>query len=808
VLDIIAGFLVCITVLARPLLPGLAAEFWHKTFFIVAPVLALVLLQLRRAYDREFVLVRSGPDLPLGVWFVAMCLATALAVYRRPGVEFLVEFFSLATVMVVICNHPQRQALAKTVLGCLVATVVITCVYGFYQREVVWGRINEIVETTPDDQLARILARDFKVMMSPGREMLEAFKARARERDVYSTFLLANTFAGFLVLLLPVLAGVALAGIRKALAARRGWLSASSAVAVVVIAFTALLLTHSGGGILAGLFALAAFAALAATLGRPGRYRVVLWVLVGMVAAAAVFVPAVAGSIPMTHGPLDSLAVRAGFWQGAFRIWRAAPILGRGLGSFSDYYFQVKAPGAFETKMAHGIFFKMLAEGGILCFAAFVWFLGACSFKASRVPEWSDASTDSGGTDVVTASSRGDAGGKVWFWTGVSALVVVVLVLSRVLRVFPWFDSQHPDSALPIWLALAGIVGFALARKLTLASRFVSVGIVAGVLGLVLHGSVDFDLSAPGILAALFALLGCQFALQPDVLAETRKALSAKGAVLLGAVFLAGFFVFSQVVKPLSISNISFNVANMKVQNDIGKAIAVLRNPSAGRDQWALVAAAARGESKPSTAAAPAVEALLDDIENLRDAASSDPRYIEPQLALGDLWRRLLVGALGVRGHSAVSTDILAAAETAYTEALSINPRSGKAGSALVGLYDQTAKAVPGEAGYLDKAIDYARTALELYPTLPAANLALGGLLFRRYRAVGDQTDSQEARKHIKEALRLTTDCVRELHVKLTSEQKKSARDMLRALRRKPAVPAESEDDVGANDDDSVRAPK
>jgi len=810
-IDVFVGFLVCAVVVARPLFPGvagvgLADDFWQRTFFIVAAMLGLVLVGLRRAYEREFVLVRSGLDVPLAAWFFAMCAATALALHRRPGVEFLVEFLSLALVMVLIYSHPQRRPLARTVLRCLVATVVVTCVYGFYDYAYGWNERARYVESMSRGDLGRAFAGATGAMVSSDDAMLDNFLTRARGRDVFSTFLLANTFAGFLVLVVPVLLAIALSGLNSVHArlrapptgsdsagdssggtsptgvwARHVWPAAGLVFALAGVG--ALLLTRSKGGIVAGIFALATLAVLAATLGRPKRYRIVLWVSAGMVAAAAVFVPIVAGSVSTDGGPLDSLAVRAGFWQGASRVWRGAPILGRGLGSFKDYYYEVKAPWAHEVVMPHSIFFKMLAEGGLLSLAAFVWFLAAYVHRATRVAEYAE-SAESPSRAFREDSASGDAGGRRWLWVGIAAFVAVALLLSRVLRVFPWFNNLKPYSTLPIWLAVVWVVAYALAGKLPLGSRLAAVGTTAGFLGVVLHSAVDFDLSSPGILGTMFALLGCQFALQSDELAETRKALSARGAVVVGAAFLAAFFVFSQVLKPLAVSNIAFKVGNARVQASLGKARAVLGDPSAGPSQWALVAQAARGEQPDTSRAAPGVAALLADITSLRESARHDPHYIEPHLALALVWRTLLAGALAAEGPSPLSDDLLAACERSYEKALAVNPRSGKAVAGLSALYGDVLRVASSERlHYLDKAIDYAARVLELYPTFPRANLTLGDLLVERYEATGDGADAREAGKYLKSALKLTSDLVREQHVKLTAGQKERARERLRFLR-------------------------
>jgi len=162
------------------------------------------------------------------------------------------------------------------------------------------------------------------------------------------TFIVPGEFAGYLLLLVPTGAGVALCTRRRALRVL--------AIAAVIAGLLALALTYSR----AGWLGLAAGTAFALAMARHGiRVRV----LVGLSAAAgAIAIVSYTGH----HNPSENFT-RLGIWWAGLRTVELFPLTGVGPGSFRHIYPFLRPPSAVPTAFhAHSYTLTALAETGII----------------------------------------------------------------------------------------------------------------------------------------------------------------------------------------------------------------------------------------------------------------------------------------------------------------------------------------------------------------------------------------------------------------------------------------------------------
>ena len=182
-----------------------------------------------------------------------------------------------------------------------------------------------------------------------------------------ATFIVPGEFAGYLLMLVPVAAGVALASKRPWLRAL-AWTAAGAGLA-------ALAATYSRAG-LAGLVAGGLFAAAA---GR--RTRVGALVGIGVFAAVA----AVAFSYDAHHNPADDYS-RLSIWRTGLRVVELFGLTGVGPGAFRHLYPLLRPPNGEPSAFhAHSYLLTSAAETGLLGMTtlAFMWWSFGRAFAAA-----------------------------------------------------------------------------------------------------------------------------------------------------------------------------------------------------------------------------------------------------------------------------------------------------------------------------------------------------------------------------------------------------------------------------------------
>jgi O-antigen ligase len=190
------------------------------------------------------------------------------------------------------------------------------------------------------------------------------------------TFYAPNQYAGYVLLLVPIVTVLALTSSGRVMSAAWGFFA--------VYAYTAILLSGSRGGQVAALVGLAACVILTSRNGlRKTLVRAALLIL-GIAAFQAFITSAIffhPTARPGASPPISirgkapagsSLSMRAHWAQGAVKIWLAHPITGSGLGTFGDKFSRIQHPKWQWSRYAHNQYAEALAEGGTLFGAAMI----------------------------------------------------------------------------------------------------------------------------------------------------------------------------------------------------------------------------------------------------------------------------------------------------------------------------------------------------------------------------------------------------------------------------------------------------
>ena len=196
------------------------------------------------------------------------------------------------------------------------------------------------------------------------------------------SFSIPNSFAGFLLLLLPAVAALTLR--RRAAATERIWWGW-----VGLVFSLGLVLTLSRGAGLALALALPVWPLLAARGGWRRRAGLALGVFLVLAAIGV----AVVTKYPPARERFARLVADSGevtrphLWRGAWRLWRDAPVFGTGSGSY-NVLFEKYRPERFrdEPMWAHNEYLNTLSDYGAVGFLLFFGAVGAIAVRCARPP--------------------------------------------------------------------------------------------------------------------------------------------------------------------------------------------------------------------------------------------------------------------------------------------------------------------------------------------------------------------------------------------------------------------------------------
>jgi tetratricopeptide (TPR) repeat protein len=291
------------------------------------------------------------------------------------------------------------------------------------------------------------------------------------------------------------------------------WHIITSAIITVAI-LAGLFLTRSKGAIAAFVLAVILFAAII-FLGRQlYNHRKKMVIILILLAAAAAFAII---SYGLSHNRLpggNSMLVRWQYWRAAADIYKDYPLTGVGPGNFANAFFHHKPPESIESVSdPHNFLLSILVQYGPAGLVAFLLIIGVPLYKIARVPVLPLA---------LESGEERRKFNKVYIALAVAAVLLVVRPFASPLSVKT--SSEWVASSIFIYVipAAAFLIGFMLItsgpqeniifqRKEGQANYpYVTVAaLFSSVIGLLIHNLADFAIFEPGVLTALFCVLGC-----------------------------------------------------------------------------------------------------------------------------------------------------------------------------------------------------------------------------------------------------------------------------------------------------------
>jgi putative inorganic carbon (HCO3(-)) transporter len=283
------------------------------------------------------------------------CAVAAVSAFFNPltldAQRELMRLASYACLYYVVTDWLQNYQETRALLKVLMASTIMVALFGFYQA--ISGGYTLLYD-----------------ILYPVQE--EISQIPAWEGRITSFLEHYNGLAGYLNLVTPFCLVFALRG-KDPMLRRLSWWC-------LALASLVLLLTQSRGGLLAYAAVLLVSAWFFAP-DRKARIRGVAIVLVACVLAAVV-----AGLFFQRLTEIDDFTTvsRLAIWGGAFTVFAHSPVLGTGFGNLRALMGGLLSLPDGWTGDAHNLYLELLAETGIVGFAAFAFLIGVAMRRAMR----------------------------------------------------------------------------------------------------------------------------------------------------------------------------------------------------------------------------------------------------------------------------------------------------------------------------------------------------------------------------------------------------------------------------------------
>ncbi len=460
------------------------------------------------------------------------------AVDRRPAINMAWEWIALGLAYLLVRNLPRTRNESSTLAGVLVATAFAVSCYGLYQNGVELPMLQAAFQRNPQ-QFLRALD------IEPGSRGEEMLRNRLLfSNELFSTFALPNSLAGFIVGPLALALAVSLRNLVRRDGPGSRWSALAMAAPVILVLLVSLILTKSRSAWVGLLVAMIYWAWHARR-----HLSVRVLVATGMCGLAVVTALVLAG---LATGRLDrevvtqstmSLRYRWEYWQGAWGVISGgatdlmtilrSPILwwGVGPGNFGGHYLKYKLPEASEEiQDPHNLFLEVWSTAGVWAVVALIgalgWGLWNLFGRSARDDENDRASRADRGRrrDSRRESAVESAAGPeqdqeldsapnrtTWLvgFAGVGGWALVAL-----LGELNPFESQMAERWLILGMSwLVGVIlGAPLWRRLPISADALGAAVVAVVINLLAAGGIGY----PTVALGLWLLLALGLNLRDD----------------------------------------------------------------------------------------------------------------------------------------------------------------------------------------------------------------------------------------------------------------------------------------------------
>jgi len=452
--------------------------------------------------------VRSPINILIAVFFVLTLIQAFRAPHLQKSITTFIDWSSSLLVFFLAIQFCIARRWARSFVYALIACAVVVSVYGIFQYHYLFGHIAWQLESNPTAILQQ---------MDLPMSALDDLYARVMSRRVYATFANPNSFAGFLLMTIPLSVGVFIDAFRRRSQASL-WEGAAAFLAIT-LQVHALALTFSKGGLVTLMVMAALFVVMASwRLVKTHRKWLLPVAAVALLVAAVVSAKAIRAarsgntSLPPAvaaklRGASESMQVRIGYWGAGLKMIADHPLLGVGLDNFGDRYAEYKLPTGREVQRAHNNYLQVAAELGIPGLIVFCALWAGLMYMS--VPR----------ARILHAPSEGRASFPMALVAGMLAFVTAAVLLNS-LETFPSKPLNLLGYALLLafWMTAFFFVGGGGSLQTDGGASddlwFTRIGIAVGIAGFLIHSAVDYDLYVPGCGQTVWMLAALALALR------------------------------------------------------------------------------------------------------------------------------------------------------------------------------------------------------------------------------------------------------------------------------------------------------
>lgn len=541
---------------------------------------------------------------------------------------------------------------------------------------------------------------------------VEAFEGRMKAREASGNFPHSNVAGSYLVLCAMAAAGLLISRWRQP-NKLAGWLALVAAAGGVLLIVLAAISTKSVGALGAAIVGAILWVILHLTRTLIDARRKKVFIL-GWCCVAAGMLAVVAyglykdrpGRWSLTYEWQSSIMFRWQYWRASAGMIADRPLIGVGRENFGRHYLQHKSiQSPEEIANPHNLFVQAATDWGVFGLLGIAVMLVGGSYVVTKCR-----------LGPGTPRSPPDTGRKpAWITPWAVALTLVVVVGRLPLLGTDDFNYRYYTSVTTGVVWLLGFAVFAYRWVLPEPSDdagrgMLGAGVAIGLLSFLLSDMINFAMFVPGAATTLFALLAVRIVEVTDDRALTEQRKRFKWRLPLGALGAAIVVIAYVGLVPLV--------------------------RSARHLTYAC-------ESSRHVLPAPVTSQLA--YHQFEDAADADPVDPTPYVEQAE-W---LMGAASV---PELREPALEAAASSIARAIKRDPYSLKLRRMQTRVYQEKAKTT-GDSADLERAVDAARAALELYPLDPKGLVALADCQAEAGRATDSKELLQQAVANYKRAL-------------------------------------------------------
>ncbi len=342
------GFLAFL-VLFRPLVSGMSYP-WSNTICQLIILLILAIWLIKCIWLGEFKLAGTSLYIPILSFTFFVILSCIYSVNLNASLKQTYIIIPNILLCFLVINIVKKRKQVFIITACLVLAATIVSFYGIYQY--FWGL---------DETRNWVLQQN--IQFHPG------VLSRLGINQAFSTFVIRNALAGYLLLILPLCISLFL--VSKSFYR----LLLSIAAASIILC---LYLTYSKGGW--GIFLILGLVSILILMYKKFRHKkrfyiVSIAAIVCLVIFSAMFLKIV-DRTNMIRDTSGSFKVRLNYWKACPGMVKDFPF-GSGIGTFGSIYPKYKVPQAREVQLAHNSFLQLWTETGTLGILSFllVWIM-------------------------------------------------------------------------------------------------------------------------------------------------------------------------------------------------------------------------------------------------------------------------------------------------------------------------------------------------------------------------------------------------------------------------------------------------